>query len=62
LKKNSQSEYTKLFIDHCIADGERRLNQSVGKSDAGFHIESSHFDAQNRAPWNDKDTNWKDKR
>jgi len=61
IKDASQSEHTKKFIDLCIADGERRLNRSI-KDEAGFHLEHNHLDAQNRQPWNDRDTNWKDRR
>jgi hypothetical protein len=60
IKKNSQSEHTKRFIDICIADSERRLNRSI-KDEAGFHLEHNHQDAQNRQPWQDKDTQWKPK-
>jgi hypothetical protein len=61
IKANSQSEHTKKFVDLCIADSERRMNWSI-KDEAGFHLEHNHMDAQNRSPWNDKDTNWKDRR
>lgn len=61
IKRNSQSEHTKRFIDVCIADAERRMGRSV-KDEAGFHLEHNHVDAQNRPPWNDRDTNWKDRR
>lgn len=62
IKNRSQSEYTKKFVDLCIADGERRLAQSVGMSEAGFMVESNHMDAQNRVPYQDKATGWKPRR
>ena len=58
IKRNSQSEHTKRFIDVCIADSEKRLGRSI-KDEAGFHLEHNHLDAQNRQPWQDKDTGWK---
>jgi len=61
IKNNSQSEHTKRFVDLCFADADRRLNRNI-KDEAGFHMEHRHQDASNRAPWQDKDTNWKDRR
>ncbi len=60
IKRNSQSEHTKRFIDVCIADSERRLGRSI-KDEAGFRLEHNHMDAQNRVPWQDRDTGWKPK-
>jgi len=34
----------------------------VAPSDAGFYIESSHFDSSNREGWSDHDTGWKERK
>jgi hypothetical protein len=63
IKANSQSEYTKRFVDVCLADAEKRIAAGGSvRAESGFHIESNHYDATNRPPWEDKDTNWKPKK
>ena len=62
LLENTRSEYTRRFVEVCFRDAERRQAKDVEHAAAGFMIESNHVDAQNRMPWQDKDTGWKPKR
>lgn len=62
IKDNSQSAYTKNFVDVCFADAKKRMEKSSGKSESEFRIESNHMNAQNRMPWQDRDTGWKPRR
>ena len=42
LKENSQSEYTKRFVDACFAKYEERKQMGPGNAEAGFYIWSNH--------------------